>query len=66
MYGVPGLLPTSGENFMLIAPLEIFLLRKMVTRSILILPAVCTHKQTDFFALAFQEYFHVCVYIYSG
>ena len=40
MYGLLGLLPTSGENFMSIAPLEIYLLRKMVTCSILILPAV--------------------------
>ena len=35
MYGLLGLLPTSGENFMPKAPLEIYLL---VT--ILILPAV--------------------------
>src|SRR4029434_4787507 len=41
MYGLPGLLPTSGENIMSIAPLEIYLLIKMVMCSILILPAVC-------------------------
>ena len=41
MYGLLGLLPTYGEHFMSIAPLEIYLLRKMVTCSILILPAVC-------------------------
>ncbi len=41
MYGLFGLLPTSGENFMSTALLEIYLLRKMVTCSILILPAVC-------------------------
>ena len=40
MYGLLGLLPTSGENVMSIAPSEIYLLRKMVTCSILILPAV--------------------------
>ncbi len=40
LYGLLGLLPTSGENFMSTAPLEIYLLRKMVTCSILILPAV--------------------------
>src|SRR4029434_8036036 len=46
--GLLGLLPTSGENVMSIAPLEIFLLRKMVTCSILILPAIYiyTHTQT--------------------
>ncbi len=40
MYGLLGLLPASGENFKSTAPLEIYLLRKMVTCSILILPAV--------------------------
>ncbi len=40
MYGLLGLLPTSGEYFMSTAPLEIYLLRKMVTCSILILPAI--------------------------
>lgn len=40
MYGLLGLLPTSGKNFMSIAPLEIYLLRKMVMCSILSLPAV--------------------------
>ncbi len=40
MYGLFGLLPTSAENFMSTAPLEIYLLRKMVMCSILILPAV--------------------------
>ncbi len=35
-----GLLQTFVENFMSTAPLEIYLLRKMVTCSILILPAV--------------------------
>ncbi len=40
MYGLFGLLPTSGENFKSTAPLEIYLLRKIVTCSILILPAV--------------------------
>ncbi len=39
MYGLLGLLPTSGENFMSTAPLEIYLMRKMMT-SILILPAI--------------------------
>ncbi len=40
MYGLLGLLSTSGEKFKSTAPLEIYLLRKIVTRSILILPAV--------------------------
>ncbi len=40
MYGLLGLLLTSGENFMSTAPLEIYLQRKMVMRSTLILPAV--------------------------
>ena len=43
MYGLLGLLPTSGEHVMSIAHLEIYLLRTMVTCSILILPAVYTH-----------------------
>ncbi len=34
MYGLFGLLPTSGENFKSTAPLELYLLRKMVTCSI--------------------------------
>ncbi len=37
-------LPTSGENFMSTALLEIHLLRKLVTCSILILPAVCINE----------------------
>ncbi len=41
MYGLLGLLTTSGENSMSTAPLEIYLLRKMETCSILILSAVC-------------------------
>ncbi len=45
MYGLFGLLSTSGENFMSTAPLEIYLLRKMVTCSMLILPAVQTHSR---------------------
>ncbi len=40
MYALLGFFPTSGENFMSTAPLKIYLLRKMVTCSILILPAV--------------------------
>ncbi len=44
MYGLLGLLPTSGENFMSTAPLEIHVLRKMVTCSILILPAVYIYE----------------------
>ena len=46
-----GLLPTSGENVMSIAPLEIYLLRKMVTLSNLILPAV--QKHTDIYKTFF-------------
>ncbi len=34
MYGLLGLLSTSGENFKSAAPLEIYLLRKKVTCSI--------------------------------
>lgn len=34
-----GLLPTSGENFMSIVPLEIYLFNKSVMSSVLILPA---------------------------
>ncbi len=41
MYVSLRLLPTSGENFMSTALLEIHLLRKMVMCSVLILPAVC-------------------------
>ncbi len=40
MYGLLGLLPTSGEHFMSAAPLQIYLLGIMVTCSILILPTV--------------------------
>lgn len=40
MCGLDGLLPTSGEKFISIAHLEIHLLRKLVTCSKLILPAV--------------------------
>ncbi len=40
MYGLFGLLPTSGENFISTAPLEIYLLRKMVMCLILMVPAV--------------------------
>ena len=38
MCGLCGLLPTSGEGFMEIAPLEIYLLKKIVIDSTLILP----------------------------
>ncbi len=38
MYRLIGLLTTSGENFKSTAPSEIYLLRKKVTCSILILP----------------------------
>ncbi len=40
VYELLWLLPTSGEYFMSTAPLEIYLLGKMVVRSILILAAV--------------------------
>ena len=40
MCGLHGLSPTSGESFISIAPLEIYLLREIVTCSILISPAV--------------------------
>ncbi len=40
MYGLFGLLLTSGENFISTLPSEIYLLRKMLTCLILMLPAV--------------------------
>lgn len=40
MYEFDGLLPTSGENFTSIVPLEIYLVRRLVTRSIIISPTV--------------------------
>ena len=40
MCGLHGFLPTSGEHFMSIAPLEIYLLRQPLTCSILSLPAL--------------------------
>ncbi len=47
MYGLLGLLSTSGENFKSTAPLEIYLLTKMVTCSILILPAVYRFQKIE-------------------
>ncbi len=44
-YGLLWLLPTSGENVIPTAHLETYLLGKMVTCSILILPAVYIHVQ---------------------
>ncbi len=44
MYGLLGLLPTSGANLKLTAPLEIHLLRKIVTCSMLILTAVFNNR----------------------
>ena len=67
MYGLLGLLPTSGENVMSIAPLEIFLLRKMVTCSILILPAVyiylcvCVNTNDDIYICVYTVRVCVCV-----
>ncbi len=40
LYGLFGLLPTSGENLMLTAPLEKYLQGIMVTCSLLVLPTV--------------------------
>ncbi len=40
MHELLGLLPTAGENFKSKAPLEMYLVRKMVTHSILILLTV--------------------------
>ena len=54
--GLLGLLPTSGDNFMSIAPSEIYLLRKMLTRSILIFPVVCC-CQGDEFSQELHVYF---------
>ncbi len=44
MYGLLGLLPTSGDNFKSTATLEIHLLRKMVTCSMLILSAAFINR----------------------
>ncbi len=55
MYGLLGLLPTSGDNFKSTAPLEIYLLRKTVTCSILILPTVC---------VCMCVYIYIYIYIY--
>ncbi len=57
MYGY-WLLPTSGENFFSTAPLEIYLPGKMVTCSILLLPAVCRKcADLDFYGDWLGEYF---------
>ncbi len=45
MYGLLGLLPTSGENIKSTALLQIYLLRKMVTCLILILLACISALQ---------------------
>ena len=50
MCGLHGLLLTFGEYFITIVPLEIYLLRKMLVCSILILPAVplsCLYAKYD-------------------
>ena len=44
MCGLLGSLLTFGENLITIAPLEIYLMIKMLIYSILILPAVCLEK----------------------
>ncbi len=67
------MLPTSGEHFMSTAPLEIYLLRKMVMCSILILPAVCPDQIQidDQKWIAFIRMFddciilHVCLHMQS-
>ncbi len=58
MYGLLGLLPTSGENFMSTAPSEIYLLRKMAC-SILILPAVYIYI---YIYIYMCMYMCVCIY----
>ncbi len=55
MYGLLGLLPTSGDNFMSTAPLEIYLLRKRVPCSILILPAVYMCDSYEYFFFSFES-----------
>ncbi len=40
-YGLLGLLPTSGENFKSTGPLEIYLLRKMMTFNTYFTRCVC-------------------------
>ncbi len=60
MYGLLGLLPTSGENVMSTSPLETDLLRKMVTCSILILPAVCVY----IYIYIYKIFFYVMCVLY--
>ncbi len=60
MYGLLGLLSTSGENFMSTTPLETHLLGKMVTCSILILPAIYIYIYYIYMCVCVC----VCTYIY--
>ncbi len=55
MYGLLGFLPTSGDNYLSTAPLEIYLLTKMVACSIFILPAVYGLHSWNFYG-AFSYY----------
>ncbi len=67
MYGLLWLLSTSGENFMSTAPLEIYLLRKMVKCSILILPAVYIYIYlTDFYSMKKILIFKISYFVFSG
>ncbi len=60
MYGLLELLPTSSEHFKSTAPLEIYLLGKMVTCSTLILPAV---NDLDMAENPYVFYALYCTYI---
>ncbi len=64
MDGLLGLLPTSGENFKSTAPLEIYLLRKKMTCSIPILPAVYIYIYIYIY-ICICICVCVCVYIYT-
>ena len=58
MCALLGLMPTSGENFMSIARLEICFLREMLTCSILIFPIVGIEQCLT--------YLEACTLLYSG
>ncbi len=61
-FGLLGLLPTSGEHFKSTAPLEIYLMRKMLTCSILILPTVYIYTTIQKFGVSkiyFLKYINI-------
>ncbi len=59
MYGLLGLLPTSGENLMSTAPLEIYLLRKTVMFN-----NYFTHYIRMCIYICMYVCMYVCIYIY--